>query len=323
MKERLISGFGVNVDLNNFSENEVDKIIKALIKLKVSWVRLEICYIKYTFSQRVGIMLYFCKLCQKNNIQIVALLTQFVPGSLKNVFFPHHSYTPVTLNIKSFLNFVEYISNVLNKQIFYWEIWNEQNSKRFWTSTPSPAEYVDFLKKVRIIILKNQPKAKIIFGGINGNDVTPIIKLPKNIVQFKGFIMQSLDLGVAKYVDMIAFHPYSLSCYVSVKNREKIFLDIKRNIMETIKKYKSSKLIISEIGVSPVLNFKINSYDVAVIYKKLVKLAKKLDIPICIYALSDNSPKHYSVVNPDRDFGFLDHNLNEKQLFKEFMKLGR
>ncbi len=319
MKAPLLTGFGVNVDLNHFTTKDVDTLLRALIKLKARWVRLEIDYLKYVHREKLDAIDYFCSQCLKHEIVVVGLFSQFVPASLQNIFFPHHVHTPVMSNMEPFLKFVSSAVHRWRNSIFYWEIWNEQNSKRFWINKPSPAEYVAFLKQIRQIIHKENPHITIIFGGVNGNDITPMMYMPRHYFHYKGFIEECIRLGAEKYVDMIAFHPYTLSCYVSLKKPEQIADEVICRIRETREKYKKHRLIISEIGVSPLLNPKLDASGIAYIYKRIISYCESIQIPVSIYALADQHGSHYGSFNPDRDFGFLDYDLKEKDLLKEFI----
>lgn len=319
MKQLLLSGFGVNVDLNHFSKSDIDILISTLLKLKARWVRLEIDYLKYVHEEKLEAIDYFCTQCVKHDIVVVGLFSMFVPASIKNLFFPHHVHTPVMSNMESFLKFVSSAVHRWKKYIFYWEIWNEQNSKRFWVNTPSPAEYVSFLKQIREIIHKENSQIKILFGGVNGNDITPMMYMPKKYFHYKGFIEECIRLGADQYVDMFAFHPYTLSCYISLKKPDQIADEIISRITETVEKYRDHTLVISEIGVSPLLNPKLDAAGIAYIYKRILSFCEDNSVPVSIYTLADQHSSHYGSFNPDRDFGFLDYDLKEKDLLKEFI----
>jgi len=270
-------------------------------------------------KDRLDAIDYFCAECKKRNIVVVGLFSQFIPASLRNLFFSHQAHTPVMLNMELFLKFVTSAAHRWKENIFYWEIWNEQNSKRFWINKPSPAEYVSFLKQMQQAIHSENMHAKIIFGGVNGNDITPMMYMPRHYFHYKGFIEECIKLGADRYVDMFAFHPYTLSCYISLKQPKEIAREIISRIQETKEKYINEKLVISEIGVSPVLNPKVDAAGIALIYKEIIRYCEEVDIPVSIYTLADQHNSHYGSFNPDRDFGFLDYDLKEKSLLQEFI----
>ncbi len=314
----MIQGLGFNVDLNHFDARSLKLLVKKLIRLKAKWIRIEIDRFKYQDNTKLKKLAKFCQECKENNIEVVALLTQFVPLTILNLFVPHFFHKPVTNDIKEYLSFVRKIVPALKSYTNHWEIWNEQNAKRFWINNPNPKEYVEFFHQIKKEIRAVDSKANIIFGGLMCNDIFP--KMPNVLFNYHEFLNHCLDLGVSDHVNFIAFHPYTSSCYASLKSKKSVLENIKAKILEIKKHFPKHPLIITEIGVSPTLNFRLKSGDIANIYHDLIKHCSKLKIPICLYILSDPHTKHYSRFNPDRDFGFLDYNLKEKELYSEFLK---
>ena len=314
-----LHGFGINVDLNHFDKKSFDQVLDILTKLQVKWLRLEIDYFKYSDSANFKYLVSFCKKVHAEGFIIVGLLSQFIPLTALNLFYPSLQNKPVLKYLKEYLLFINILVPSLKKYISAWEIWNEQNSKRFWVQSPSPHEYVQFFKMVRNVIKKHDSNTQIIFGGLYGNDITPIYPVPQSIV-YMGFIEKSLQLGVGRDVDYFAFHPYTRDCYISYKNRTEILDGIKKKINELKDRYPQLPLIISEIGVSRLLNPRLSYKDISFIYKSLLDYCNSLKIPMCIYALADSHPKYYFILNPDRDFGFLDHSLKKKDLLHHFLK---
>ena len=317
-----LRGFGINIDINHFNDASFQKKVTALKQLKVQWVRIEIDHDKYASLQNRLRLQRFCALCFQNDIQVTGLLTQFIPLTLRNLFFSHDSFTPIIKQMDAYTIFVREIVMLLKEYIAFWELWNEQNSKRFWVDSPSPKEYVSFVTTISNIIYDVDPSAQLIFGGVFGNDVSPLYPfVPKKILIHQKYIQECITLGINKYIDLYAFHPYSRKCYFSLSTSAAIFTSIKKNIQETKNVYKDIPIIITEIGVSPVLNPRLGPYDIACIYKELIDYGEEIGIPVCLYILADQHSKHYSRFNPDRDFGFLDYQLNPKPLFYEFLKL--
>lgn len=316
----IIQGFGVNVDIHHFDKTSLDRYIRTLKKLGAKWVRLELDLNKYADSRYKEELFYFVTACKRNNIEIVGLLTHFIPASFKNIFFSQLTHASVMSRSPYFMRIVDSLVLSLKDYISHWEIWNEQNSKRFWIDSPSPKEYVSFLENMKHIIRQKQPHAQIIFGGINGNDITPFLPMPRYFFQYTSYIKDCLILGASSLVDHIAFHPYVLSCYLSLKEPLHIANEIMDRIDETVRAYPDHSLMITEIGVSPVLNRKVDPKGLATIYKTLIRHCEKHTLPICIYTLVDTNPIYYGKLNPDRDFGFLDFNLREKPLFSEFIR---
>ncbi len=314
MISKLI-GIGLNVDLNHFDTKSINKIITSLKKLRIKWIRVEIDYFKYQSLEKRKFLFYLLASCKKENILVVGLFSQFVAGNFKSIFFPDVYHKPVIHYLDEYVRFVEDIVNNYKDYIYYWEIWNEQNSKRFWINPPNAKEYVNFLAIITNLIKKVDPTSKIIFGGIVGNDVTPLFALPESITQYKNFIEESISYGADRYVDHYGFHPYTLDCYISFKNKYQLLDIIKERIYETRSKYEKRSLIITEFGISHLLQLQIKEEDIAYIYRNLYQFLEALDIPICFYTLIDLDNRHFSRLNPEAGFGLLNSSLEEKKLF--------
>ena len=313
-----IIGFGIDVDFKDRSKIEIAKIITYLEKLKVDWVRINLDIKRAKDPKYISTLkLAIYKLKQKN-INTLGLITEFVPGNFTNIFFSHLNFKKVEENIDEILQSVKILS--LNLEIKHWEIWNEQNIHRFWHSRPNPHFYVEFVSKTSNVIKEVIKDAKIIFGGINGNDLEPIFPDIKPFFYYKGFLKKSLKLGVSKFTDFIAFHPYHIACYFSFHNKTWFKSKIKSLMDNLVDKHPKLKFIVTEFGINPSFNFKLNIKDIAEIYKNLIEHSKKKNIPICFYNLIDDPEHNYSKLAFDNNFGFLDNKLNEKDLYKEFIK---
>src|ERR1700737_1036085 len=53
------------------------------------------------------------------------------------------------------------------QSITTWEIWNEENSQRFWQPQPDPAAYANVLALTTASVRKSNPAAKIFIGGLS------------------------------------------------------------------------------------------------------------------------------------------------------------
>jgi polysaccharide biosynthesis protein PslG len=74
-----------------------------------------------------------------------------------------------------------------------WEIWNEPNSGRFMTGA-DPGAYTRLLRAAYPAVKKADPKAAVIFGGVQYNDVV--------------WLRRAYDAGAQGYFDAMATHPY-------------------------------------------------------------------------------------------------------------------
>lgn len=321
-KVNEINGLGMNVYLNHYDKKSIKKLLNTLILLKISWIRLEICSKKYNDPVSLEALSDFVKLCKFNKIVVVGLFSDFIPLTSMSVFFSEKLLKPIHTDVDRYLIFVNEIVKKLSSEVCIWEIWNEQNTRRFWGKVPSSIEYTEFVKKIATEIRGIKKDAKIMFGGIFGNDVDPVYRfIPNSIIANPKYIHEAINHKVGDYVDYYAFHPYTRECYFSLSTSKEIAKSIIDSIKKTQKYYTGLPLIVSEIGVSPVLNLRLNSKEIAKIYHEVINFCLGINLPVCIYALSDQSSVHYGILNPDRNFGFLDYHLNVKQLLKEFKNL--
>jgi len=86
-----------------------------------------------------------------------------------------------------------------------WEVWNEPNSRNFWTPKPSPQAYAELLAAVAPAIRSTVPGATIVTGGLapavdaaNGNEISPVT-----------FLQGVVDAGAGEHFDAVGVHPYS------------------------------------------------------------------------------------------------------------------
>jgi len=317
-----LQGFGINVDLNHFDQYSIGVMTDTIQAIRAQWVRLEICSRKYAHPEQISGLILFAKKCQELKIPIVGLFSDFVPLTFKNLFFPEIEHRPIMSRLSEYEEFVKKILVHATPHIDHWEIWNEQNSKRFWIQEPSPEEYMVLLRRVTKLIKSKQKNATIIFGGIFGNDITPTFSFNyEKILISKQYIQRAISAGAMNLVEYVAFHPYVRDCHISVRTGKEIYTSIIQRIEETIAQYPKLPLIVSEIGVSPLLNLRVKAQEIAEVYQKLIHYSNTSNIPLCIYTLSDQHGKFYSSFNPERNFGFLDFDLRPKPLLNEYLKL--
>ncbi len=69
-----------------------------------------------------------------------------------------------------FAHFLGTISKRLAGKVDAWEIWNEEDDSLWWASGPDPAAYTALLKAAYPAIKASDPSAKVVLGGLTGND---------------------------------------------------------------------------------------------------------------------------------------------------------
>jgi hypothetical protein len=93
-----------------------------------------------------------------------------------------------------------------------WQIWNEQNSPKYFSPKVDVKKYAKMLKAASAAIKKVDPHADVVMGGMWGPDsakkvVTPVSTYLKKLYAVK---------GIERSFDSIALHPYSASVSGSV-----------------------------------------------------------------------------------------------------------
>jgi hypothetical protein len=85
-----------------------------------------------------------------------------------------------------------------------WEIWNEQNSRTFWSPRPDVGEYAKLLTKSADALRSVDPDAEVMTGGMFG---TPIAKTSMDSFDFlRGLFKQK---GIKSSFDVVGVHPYA------------------------------------------------------------------------------------------------------------------
>ncbi len=313
--KKKIKSFGINVSLEYSSNYE--KLLVHLNKLRVEWIRLEFNFFSY-IGNSFDFSLHdkFIKLCHKNNIKVLGLITGNVPLNLVNAFYPGLKYPYIFEKIGKYQEFIDNISS-RHKDIFHWEIWNEENTRRFWIRSPNVKEYIELLRLSKERIKKNNPGAKIVFGGIAGNDRYFSIPGYKY-----GFFKKCMENEASDIFDVANFHPYTLDCYVSVK-KKKDFLEKSIRNFKSVFEY-SSKLCkkdvwITEFGISR-KHVKLTEKETADIYFRLYLICLKNNSVFFLWNLIGPFGKDYGPLNPETDFSVLDMNQKPNKMFSEIIK---
>jgi len=302
--------FGINVSLEYVNESMLDTFIERVDGLSCGWVRLEFdWYSKQNFRLHDK----FVKAMHVRGIKILGLLTGLVHATFKNLFFPHLKFRSPVKHEKDFLGFCGKICRRYSAYINTWEIWNEENTLRFWTTTPDADEYAMLLKNTIKVIKNIQPKAKIVLGGIFGNDLDTVFS------SNRGYLARLIVQKATDEVDIYAFHPYSISCYATLtKNKKGYLKDAKDDINKFANAYAytGKKMWITEYGVSSGYTFSMNDADIGWVYKQLLEHCRSKNIVLFIWTMMDMHSSRYSEFNPERVFGLLDKNMNKKDSYR-------
>ncbi len=98
-------------------------------------------------------------------------------------------------NPADYATFIHYVASRYAGRVSAWEIWNEENTTRFWSTGPNAAQYVLLLKAAYPAVKSADPNAQVLFGGTSLNDYN--------------FISEAYAAGAKGSFDVMAVHPYS------------------------------------------------------------------------------------------------------------------
>jgi hypothetical protein len=298
--------FGVNVSLAFVKPEQLELYIQRIAELGVGWVRLELDWYS---KLDLGMHDRFVKAMASRNIRILGLLSGIVPGNITNLLFPGLRFKSPTDNREEYLKFVKEMCKRYSRYIQHWEIWNEENTRRFWIKEPDAESYIDLLEMAIGTIRKINPRAKIVTGGVCGNDVDFML-LAK-----KGFVARIEASRLRKKVDAYGFHPYIGSCYVELfKKKEAYAKEAEEEMAHFIDRYEKSgkELWITEFGISKVFTFSIGYEDIGWIYSRLLDYACKRKVRLFFWTMMDMDSGDYSRLNPESYFGLLGSKLEKK-----------
>lgn len=104
-----------------------------------------------------------------------------------------------------FASFASAVASRYGTKIGAYEIWDEPNSKTFWSTGPNPAAYTALLKAAYTAIKKANPKALVIAGALSSVPTTSTSLDPVD------FLKDMYADGAKGYFDELSFHPYSTS----------------------------------------------------------------------------------------------------------------
>jgi hypothetical protein len=75
-------------------------------------------------------------------------------------------------NPNDYAAFVAGLAHRLAGKVTAYEIWNEEDEPRWWTGAPDPVAYSHLLKATYPAVKTADPNAKVVLGGLTGNDFT-------------------------------------------------------------------------------------------------------------------------------------------------------
>jgi cellulase (glycosyl hydrolase family 5) len=109
-------------------------------------------------------------------------------------------------NPADYANYMHFLAARYAGKVDAYEVWNEENIDRFWSTGPNAAEYVSLLKPAYSAVKSADPNAKVVFGGLSTNDYR--------------YLESAYAAGAKGYFDVMSVHPYSCSTSPDVIKRD-------------------------------------------------------------------------------------------------------
>jgi len=166
----------------------------ARLRRDFSWSEIEPQEGQWDWTECDG----FYQIAQANNLDFIALLDYGVSWAMPDG--DTSEIAPVT-----WAAFAGAVAERYCEHIKRYEVWNEENTSRFWQPLPDPEHYGLMLEAAYAAIKQACPDAEVMFGGISSFDGWTILHGMYNYI---GRVAQAVP-DICQYFDSMAIHPYT------------------------------------------------------------------------------------------------------------------
>ncbi|MBA2712045.1 MAG: cellulase family glycosylhydrolase [Rubrobacteraceae bacterium] len=186
---------GVVPDLTWYtSESDKQRTADALVDVGSKWVRLNIQWAEAEPVNGVYNQWWLDEYAHAIDVARAANQHVIVMVDTAPVWASGLQSSNVPQDPRDYADFMGFLASRLQGKVDAYEVWNEPNLQRFWSTGPDPGRYTALLKAAYPAIKAADPAAKVIFGGTSGNDYD--------------FIEGAYAAGAKGYFDVMATHPY-------------------------------------------------------------------------------------------------------------------
>ena len=173
------------------------------IRIDVDWSRIERSEDDYDWSAPDAVI----AAARERDLEVLALLT-YTPDWARpqDTTDKHPPSDP-----EDFARFAtEAVARYRPLGVSTWEVWNEPNSERFWSTGPDPERYGELLVAASQAIRRADPAATVITGGLApARDIEGVELSPAT------YLTGLLDAVPGWAFDGVAVHPYSYPAFPS------------------------------------------------------------------------------------------------------------
>ena len=184
---KQVDPYGVCAHVSRGEFGIASKEFKLMRSAGINWVRTDFDWLRIQSAK--GAEWNFKRLdelialAKKSGMNVLPILDYDVPWA-----------TPAWKHLDLWREYVRRTVTHFQKDLRYWEIWNEENLASMWRDRPNAARYAELLKASYLEIKKIDPTLQVLYGGTAG------IPMP--------FIEESLKAGAASGFDIMNIHPY-------------------------------------------------------------------------------------------------------------------
>ena len=188
-------------ELYFMSEAEINRTLDEMQALGVQNVRIMIPWAGIQPTKTTYEWQYIDRIVNAataRNMGILGMVNSTPAWAAKNGI----KYSGQPSSSTAFGNFVDQVARRYKGKISAYEIWNEQNSYKFFTPVSASA-YTSLLKAAYTRIKAVDPSALVIVGGLSSNLTYGSLTLAPD-----DFLRKMYAAGAGKYFDAVAYHPY-------------------------------------------------------------------------------------------------------------------
>ena len=188
----------LNTDLTwGISSSDQDRTIAATTDLGAGWLRLNMTWSEVetkngSYSNKLNMYDQAINKAHASGANVLVTVYQS-PSWASGSSNPE---TPPT-NPADYADFLTFVANRYQGKVQAWQVWNEQNYSRFWSTGPDAGRYAQLLKAAHGAIKGVDPNLTVVFGGLSLNDYAFV----------EAAYAAMPDLG--SYYDVMASHPYT------------------------------------------------------------------------------------------------------------------
>lgn len=306
---------GVNVTLKRFDAELTDRLVRRLVELGFRRVRLELDW--YEPAPRAALDAFVDR-CLEHDVQVLGLVTGLVPGTLRNLA-GHRRYRRPQVETPAFLEFLAGQVRHFKGRVAEWEIWNEQNTRRFWIDAPSAAAYAELFRAAVATIRELDDAVGIIPGSLCGNDIDWLAPgIPR------GYLAELAEAGGLEGATAIGFHPYAARCYVWPGSAEAIESAVVARVDRFLERYRAldRPIQITEIGLSRTW-LRPGPAALAGVLERWLQRFTAQGLPTYLWCLTDFDDAAYVPGNPETAFGLLTLDGEPNAVGRAFLELER